>query len=367
MRNRNWVFGTNAGLTFASGGPVPFSNKPINTYEGCATISDTSGNLLLYSDGVTVKDGAGTVRASGLLGSQSSTQAAVIVPDPINAKQYYIFTSDGASGGNHHVSCIRINTGTWAPPTSISFVPTPPTVGYSPTEKLVAILHSDQRQFWVLTVVQPATPNTSETGPGLLRVFLVRPSGVQWVGDQPLNQNVSDVGYMKAGKAGRYIALANLWLGNVLVFPFSNFTGQINTSGLINIPVKVPPFNNAGCPYGIEFSPSNQRLYYSTLFPLPIAASPISDGYVFQFSLPSGPSVLVGSHVNDKAGDVSLGALQFGSDGRIYIAQDGEQKLGVIANPNLPGAACGLTFGALPLATGSTCNAGLPNLVRDLF
>ena len=42
----NWYFGTNAALNFSSGSPVAVAGSAINTTEGCATISDSAGNLL---------------------------------------------------------------------------------------------------------------------------------------------------------------------------------------------------------------------------------------------------------------------------------------------------------------------------------
>jgi hypothetical protein len=140
----------------------------------------------------------------------------------------------------------------------------------------------------------------------------------------------------------------------------------INASGVLNIPVTVPPFNTGGFPYGVEFSPSGQLLYYSTLFPLPISVSPTSDSHIFQVDLATGVQVLVGTHPNDPTG-ISVGALQLGFDDKIYIAQDGEKHLGIIADPNKPGTRCSLTFSAIALAKGSICNAGLPNMIRDLI
>ena len=49
-----WYFGENAGLDFNSGTPVALTDGQLNTGEGCASISDSSGNLLFYTDGVTV-------------------------------------------------------------------------------------------------------------------------------------------------------------------------------------------------------------------------------------------------------------------------------------------------------------------------
>ena len=49
-----WYFGTNAGLDFNSGAPVPLLDGALDTQEGCATISDNTGSLLFYTDGTTV-------------------------------------------------------------------------------------------------------------------------------------------------------------------------------------------------------------------------------------------------------------------------------------------------------------------------
>ena len=49
-----WYFGENAGLDFNSGTPQPLTGGQLNTFEGCSTFSDNSGNLLFYSDGTTV-------------------------------------------------------------------------------------------------------------------------------------------------------------------------------------------------------------------------------------------------------------------------------------------------------------------------
>lgn len=366
MRNKHWVFGINAGLRF-SPNPVPFVSPPINSAEACASISDrTTGNLIIYSDGVKIMDASGTVKVSGLLGHQSSTQGALIVPHPTNPRRYYVFTTAGSSGGNQHVNGVLIDTAlwTWAP---IAFLPPPPTVGYSPTEKLVAIRHANQQDFWVLTVVQLGTVLGAGTGFGALRVFLVNPTGVHYVGDQSLGQMVHDVGYLKASPRGQRLALVNFWLVNVLVIPFSSSTGTMSLSGLITIPTSpVPSPHNAYFPYGAEFSPNGEVLYYSTVYPLGIANSPVTDGLVFQVFLPSGQKILLGAHPKASV-DGGIGALQFGSNGRIYIAQIGEPKLGVIANPDVVGPGCNLAFNAVSLAAGSICNVGLPNFIRELF
>jgi len=75
----NWYFGRNAGVQFNPDGSVtPLTDGQLSTLEGCASISDRFGNLLFYTDGVTVWDRTHQVMpgGTGLLGDDSSSQSA---------------------------------------------------------------------------------------------------------------------------------------------------------------------------------------------------------------------------------------------------------------------------------------------------
>ena len=71
----------------------------MNAYEGCATASDTAGNLLFYTDGATVWNANHVPMLNGNgLNGLGSTQAAIVVPAPLNLNKYYIFTVDTNGG-----------------------------------------------------------------------------------------------------------------------------------------------------------------------------------------------------------------------------------------------------------------------------
>src|SRR5580765_2825219 len=74
----NWFFGTYAGLDFSSGSPVAVSTGALTTTEGCSTISDAQGNLLFYTNGVSVWNRNNQIMPNGdsLNGDISSTQSA---------------------------------------------------------------------------------------------------------------------------------------------------------------------------------------------------------------------------------------------------------------------------------------------------
>src|SRR5580765_3875621 len=63
-QNKVWVFGTRAGLNFNTGSPVAISTN-INTTEGCASVSNSSGSLLFYTDGHNVYNRSGSVMPHG--------------------------------------------------------------------------------------------------------------------------------------------------------------------------------------------------------------------------------------------------------------------------------------------------------------
>ncbi len=80
-----WYFGYRAGIDFNSGSPVALTNGQMSTYEGVASILDPlTGAFLFCTDGVSVWDRNQRVmpNGTGLLGSNSSTQSALIVPMP---------------------------------------------------------------------------------------------------------------------------------------------------------------------------------------------------------------------------------------------------------------------------------------------
>jgi hypothetical protein len=375
--NNNWAFGSGAALSFSTSPPAASIALNINTFEGCASISDSNGALLLYTDGQTIWDGTGIPKLTGLPGNQSSTQSAIIVPNPGNSAQYYIFTADGASGANNHVACnlVDISTSTW----TAALQTLPPTAEFSSTEKVTAIQHANCKDFWVVTVIQPS-PNQVPvmSGLGRFRTFLVNSAGVQSTLDTPINSNVHDLGYMKGSPDGRRIAIAN-WggiatpsPGNVLVVPFDNALGTFDVANLVNIPV--PTINIPGTVvhnrsvYGAEFSPNSKVLYFSVLGAAGSNTTADFNGYVFQRDLLTGTTIQVGLHKNTGA-RYALGALQRGMDNRIYIAQDDEPYLGVIANPDIVGSGCGLQFGSatfgVTLSGNSKSYMGLPNLISN--
>lgn len=383
--NQNWVFGNHAGLNFSTANAT---NKPTATsgsamtqagavIEGCASISDGNGNLLFYTDGVNVWDSTHSQKYTGLLGNSSSTQSAIIVPDPNNSMQYYILTTDGWTGsplsaGGNHFNGIRINISTWIAVQISTLLPVPlNTTGFSPVEKLTAIQHKNCKDFWVITVVQNGEDvfplPADHIGDGHFRVFKIDASGITHIRDTPMNLKVADIGYLKGSNDGQILALANGELLNVLTYPFDNSTGVINVSGLkiiaSPVPTENPPITTTDWwVYGVEFSPNNNVLYFS------LNTHDEQYGYLFQVDLTqtSPTAILLGTgRIPVLLGKkFTIGALQLGIDNRIYFARDGN-VLGAIENPNVLGLGCTITHNYITLLPGTSSSLGLPNLLPN--
>ena len=343
MINNNWIFGRNAGLDFSTAPPTPTTGNSINTLEGCASISDINGILLFYTDGRTIWDNTHTVQATGLLGNSSSTQSAIIVPDPGNNKQYYVFTADGASGSNNHFNGVLININSWTSTPLSSLMTLPSTTGFSPVEKITAIQHENCKDFWVVSILQDGALGAS-TGNGSIRLFLVDSSGVHYISDTTLNKNIIDYGYMKASPDGLKLAIANYGDNEILVYPFNKSTGVITIGGLSSISTLTT------ANYGLEFSPNSKVLYYSDIF----------SGPIYQVDL-------TGTLISNNVGNITsnTGALQLGTDNRIYIAKAFQNSLAAILNPDILGTGCNVNPSYITLASGSSSQYGLPNLISS--
>ncbi len=97
-QNYVWTFGMKASVNFGSGSPVPDTSAyPLyEAIEGSASVCDTAGNLLFYTNGKNVYDRTHTVMPSGAdivpFYTRSTTQGAVIMPVIGSTTQYYVFS-----------------------------------------------------------------------------------------------------------------------------------------------------------------------------------------------------------------------------------------------------------------------------------
>ena len=146
-----WYFGNKAGLDFNSGVPVALTNGQLNTLEGCATLSNSAGQLLFYTDGITVYNRNHLVmpNGTGLMGDPSSAQSATIVQKPGSGNLFYVFTTDREHNPNgFRYSIIDLNLdGGFGDVTSQKNI-----LVYTPTiENLGVTKHANGIDYWIVT------------------------------------------------------------------------------------------------------------------------------------------------------------------------------------------------------------------------
>ncbi len=372
LQTNIWYFGNHAGLDFNSGVPVPLTNGALNTFEGTASIADrVTGQLLFYTDGITVYDSthAVMVNGNGLLGHPSSTQSGVIVPDPGNNNLYYIFAVGaqagylGSYGGiSYSVVDMTLNGGLGAITTKNVQLVNPA------SEKITSVRHCNGRDVWVIT---------HEWNTNAFYCYLVTPSGVQPpvisnTGiihmDVGSGINAESIGYMKVAPDQQHIGLCTFYpLNTTQLFDFDNVLGVVSNPVTINFPV----IGNYGGPYGCSFSPDGTKFYAAFHN---YAGTP---NYVFQYNLQAGsPAAIVASQtVVASTSAVSYGALQLASDGKMYMATFSNNNLGGpfgspsidrFNSPNTLGMGCGYAPNAVVL-NGGLSIWGLPDYIESFF
>ena len=388
-----WYFGNKAGLDFNSGSPVALTNGELITTEGCASFSDKDGRLLFYTDGTYVWNRNHQImpNGSGLLGHSSSTQSAIIIPNPSNPSIYYIFTVDqpknvdddsppnpdrNNDGLNYTEVNMNLNNGLGGinPTKKNIHLKTynsndPKEVEFKCSEKITAVQHNDGMSYWVITHFIDSfyafriTNNGVQHNPVVSKTSTVVPLGGYLTNAQ---------GYLKSSTNGKKLAIAHASskssnepgprgtvrsTGKVLLYDFNSSFGTV--SNQINI------LNNEN-PYGIEFSSKSKKLYVNANnFD---NAGDIIGSTLFQFDMES--SNIAASKILIKQSNFSAGAIQLAIDEKIYRAgymkTEPGKFLSVINSPEADGQNCDFRENAISLS-GKNALLGLPPFIQSLF
>ncbi|SNZ00273.1 T9SS type B sorting domain-containing protein [Flagellimonas pacifica] len=363
----NWYFGNGAGIKFNNDGTVvPLTNGRINTFEGCASLSDAAGNLLLYTDGIRVYDGNHSLmqNGSGLYGDPSSTQSAIIVQKPQDPNIIYIFTVDTSTfeddpdlGLNYSVVDLSLNGGNGA------VILKNVNLLEDCSEKISAVVKNCMdNSIWVVVL------GTYSGGVGRFNTYYAYEISPTGVNATPVKSTFNDLqvvdprGYLKFSADGKTLASANSSNG-LYIYDFDANTGVVSNQQILTItaPNKFP--------YGIEFSPNQQFLYTHTSNNEPANQDGGHSSSLLQFDLTA--TDISASEVEIDRNPIYRGALQLGQNGKIYrtIAESyikGTPYLGVIENPNEKGIAANYKHNAISL-NGRNATQGLPPFIQSFF
>lgn len=356
--NNIWTFGANARLDFVNGvNPPNVGSSAISSYEGSASISDNLGNLLFYTDGITVYNNSNSVIQTGLMGHWSSAQCGIIVPEPgvnVNSftNRYYIFSIPELASERARYTIVDVNSGN--PVINSANVnltlPDHSTAQFT-TESISVARHCNGIDFWIIT---------HEIGNNKFKAYQLTNSGllapvISAIGPvaSTISANINAACHMKISPDNKKLAFC-VRKSNVNLFDFNPSNGQITN------PTTVASGPNQNY-YGVEFSPNSSVLYYTDLLT-----------NLYKYEISSGTNLVFGNVPAPNVNDL-YGALQLAPNGNIFMARDGavnmnmlnQPFLGVISNPN---SFLGSTLNAngLALAPGTASKVGLPNLIPSI-
>lgn len=364
-----WYFGNNAGLDFRTGTPIPLTNGQLNTIEGCESFSDPDGNLLFYTDGKTVWNRQHRPMPNGteLRSSFSTSQAALVVPQPGAPGRYYVFTpddvlayrisSDGAGTNGFNYSIIEMDREGGLGDVVLKNQD----LLEHASENVTAVRDYRRDLYWILTHYQDRFYAYRLDASGLDPNPVVTRIGPDI--DNPENFR----GNIKISPDGTRVAIAHNILepryqGALYLYDFDLDTGVL--SGARAMPAD-------RLYYGVEFSPNSRRLYASSIELVPgeepnLPALDFPQLVQFNLDAPNvaGSLYVVYSYPNRLPGWVS-GALQLGIDKKIYHTLPGP-TLSVIRSPDKVGIDCDFRPGAISLG-GAVASYGLPPYIQSFF
>jgi hypothetical protein len=352
----NWVMGYSSNLGYPWGGTnINFINgfpdtsyeyRDMNFYVTNGVISDSSGNLLFYTNGVYLANSLSDTMLNGsdlnpgpltndYQDGMPLAQGNLVVPMPGNSGKYYLFHETGTYMPNMtkplelFYSLIDMNLdGGLGGVVFKNQIVLQDTLFMG---ELSATKHANGRDWWIVF---------HKVFSDLFYKLLVTPYGIniytQSIGTLRNDYSGSSAFSSDGSKFAHYNSSTD-----IDIYDFDRCTGIL--SNYINIPI-----NDSAVLTNVVFSPNNQVLYAP------------STTYVYQFDLTA--SNIPGSKQTVATWDgfyypwppiaTNFYAGQLAPDGKIYIcATNGTSFLHVINQPDSLGLACDLQQHAIALPT----------------
>ncbi len=374
--NNIWYFGDGAGLNFNpdpndvnAPTPRPIEQRhPQNIPAGTTTISDQAGEVLFFTDGQSVWDLNGNLMENGddIGGDNTSSQSVIAVPVPQEQTLFYLFTTQATAGGTNSVSFSLVDIKA-ENQTGVGNVVTKDNFLFSPSTEQSAALSSGDTT-WVMF---------HELGNNTFRAYPVSSQGI----GQPVLSSVgsnhgfnSGVGAMKFSPDGTKLAvtISEGGCNKVEIFEFDQQTGELSEYARIDL----------GCDgdvYGLEFSQDSDRVLVSyrnggpgieefiikTVDNDDPDATPCPSCFTSANTRAQREACILTTR-NQLSGtsSLNLGALQIASDGQIYAAVVGDNRIGQIqVGTGCTGTSTFNQDAVEPMP--GTSNLGLPSFVQN--
>ncbi len=344
--SNQWYFGEQAGIEFTNGPIAILDGNNQDALEGCATISDVNGDLLFYTNGVTVwnKEHSVMVNGDGIGGEQRSAQNSLIMPFGDDQTMFYIFTTEQVYGDDEYA--LRYSIVDMKEDAARGKV----------IVKNVKLMENSTERITGSGFTGNDIIVAHEFGNNMFRAYRTSAAGLSGAIFSPTGevhdfmQELSATGYMKISPTLNQIAVNIPGTNQIEILDFNQ--GEVSNPRLIDTGE-----NNL---YGMEFSPGGLKLYLTT-------SSGASK--LIQYDLDSLNSANPAADISATKFDgypqgAGYGALQLGPDGTIYMAVDNSGTIGTISSPDGDDNAVGFDAGGFDLS-GRTSRLGLPNFAQN--
>lgn len=357
-QNNTWAMGFNTGIDFNIEPPTVITTNLASGNEGCASVCDSTGSLLFYTNGTDVWTANGTLMPNGtdinepINNTISTTQGALIVPDPVNTDRYYLFSLTSVMECRLYCNVIDMSLNDGLGDIDMSFPLKGTMLAGGLTEKMVAVPGCNNK-VWVLVHTEAVVE---------FKAFAVDELGVTTTPVTSLAGsfagNYYTQGVLKVAPDASRLMTCNFKSFNpalgVEVYDFDNTTGLVTNAQILD----------SVAAYGGTFSPDGSKVYIQAV---------TSPGTVYQYDL---------SAVQPSASKINLGPsgqytdMKLAPDGKIYFGAmagspgfNNYRYMGRINEPDAAGTACNFqdsVTSLLMLNAAQTAGAlaqGLPNEV----
>jgi len=351
----NWYFGNKAGLTwnntrsysatgmFGTASNTTLTSLPaltrseINTGEGCFAISDENGDMMFYSDGITIWDAQHNPmpNANGnLTGHPSSVNSGVIIPYPgtDNRDKYIAFTIgfNDANNLSYSVVDMSLRGGLGDVVPGQKNILLAGASGYL-GENLAAVRHSNKKDFWIIATGRGGSAYT------YFNVWKVDSNGVQAMRH---SMRSIDIVTRKDAASGNLIFTENgdRFVWNIRLENYMTFGTFDTTLGQFTSIKKRTRYGQPG--YGAAFTKSSEYLYmteciisYSNLYIFNVnnlfgAANPETVNPIKR--------ITIENNVPNGENTDHMAALAMGPDGYLYGVNYSTRHMYVMPNPEDP-------------------------------
>ncbi|MCK9400698.1 MAG: hypothetical protein M0Q51_11990, partial [Bacteroidales bacterium] len=344
-----WYFSKHCGLDFNSGIPVVLHDGQTHWDLGCATISDSLGNLLFYTATQQVYNKNHDIMLNGSDLIQPGVFGRAIVKWPGQNEIYYVFTTEhpeAYTGFYYSIVDLKLENGLGA----VTEKDIPVESGWDAADRIAIVKQENSGNVWVIT-----RKYTEDA----IAAYMVDENGFNpnpVLSEMPDRQaSVWEWGFLKISYDKRFLFSSYQTDKEIEVCNFNSSTGKSEYMYSL-----IEPGGVQWIIAGMELSPDSKYLYISynksgdTNVIYQFEMQYITDKDLFNSS-----AMLVGSG--------AATCMQLARDGKIYCSGPPELNyhyVSVIHNPWVRGVGCMYESNALFMSPGEVM-ISLPNILLD--